>query len=213
MTRKKSFRKADFLNSPIAFKEDIGQKGRWKEWFGNDNPLILELGCGKGEMSIGLAKIKPNHNFMGIDIKSDRLWVATQEVEAFGLKNVCFQRLDISRLSEFFASGEVSGLWITFPDPQPKKGRAKRRLTHHNFIKEYQKVIKPGGVIEFKTDNLALFDWTLEHYAEIGIKIDAFTHDLYNSDLLSEETGIPTTYEKRFRDMGEKINYLRFRLP
>ncbi|MCB9230633.1 MAG: tRNA (guanosine(46)-N7)-methyltransferase TrmB [Bacteroidia bacterium] len=212
MARKKSFRKDDFLNFPNAFKEDHEKKGKWKEYFGNDYPLILELGCGKGELSFGLAEICPDRNFIGLDLKSDRLWVAAQRAAEAGLKNLAYQRLDIGQLTDFFAVGEVDGIWITFPDPYPKSKRAPRRLTHYRFLSQYAEILKPGGVIEFKTDNFELFEWSREHFLACGLTLDHLTYDLHHSELLTPETGIKTYYEQRFLKMGMKINYVRFTL-
>ncbi len=211
MARQKTFRKKDFFGFPFCFGEDKSWKGRWKDFFGNDKPIVLEVGCGKGEMVRGLAMIRPNHNYVGLDLKSDRMWVGARIVEREKLKNVAFQRLDILRLAEYFGMGEVDEIWITFPDPFPKKKNTGRRLTNLRYFRNYVSVLKPGGSVHFKTDNEALFRWTLDHLMEIGVPPEVFTFDLHSDEsvLPGPERNILTRYETRFQQQGKSTKYLR----
>ena len=133
-------------------------KGKWHEFFGNCNPIVLELGCGKGEYTVGLAKIFPDKNFIGIDIKGARMWTGAKESNIEGLKNVAFLRTDIELITEFFATDEVAEIWITFPDPQMKKVR--KRLTSTRFMALYQQILKPQGIVHLKTDSPFLYAYT-----------------------------------------------------
>lgn len=189
-------------------------KGKWhSEFFGNPAPITLELACGRGEYSVGLAAVYPERNFIGIDIKGARIWKGSRNATAQGLANVGFLRTKIENLTEFFAENEVNEIWIVHPDPRPRDRDEKRRLTSHRFLEIYRKIITKNGIIHFKTDNLPLFDYSLEVLAaEKNISELVFTHDLYDSPLLSEHHGIVTNYEKIFSEKGHKINYLRFRI-
>ncbi len=187
-------------------------KGKWSEFFGNENDLVLELACGKGEYTVGLATIHRNKNFIGIDIKGDRLWVGSGKALELGLKNVAFLRTDINFLERFFEKGEVSEIWLTFPDPRPKKRDEKRRLTHPGFVDSYRMVLKKGGWFRFVTDNTQLFDYTLDLIERKKIMVNnlKMTTDLYKSDLNEDHHGIVTRYEKMFFEAGETIKYLKF---
>lgn len=186
-------------------------KGNWsQDFFGNTKELVLEIGCGKGEYTIGMAKLFPEKNFVGVDIKGARLWKGSSLAEENNLTNVAFLRTYAEGLTEHFAENEVSELWITFPDPRPRLGDTKRRLTSPRFLNLYQQIIKPGGLVHFKTDNLELFDYTLEVLQERQVKNLVFTHNLYHSELQSHTLGIQTTYEKKFLAEGVEIKYLQF---
>lgn len=186
-------------------------RDKWApDFFGNNNGIILEIGCGKGEYTVGMAQLFPDKNFIGVDIKGARLWKGSSLALENELNNVGFLRTFAEQLPEHFAEGEVSELWITFPDPRPKAGHEKRRLTSPRLMSIYKQFVKPGGLIHFKTDNLELFDYTLELLQQAGEKHLKFTHDLYNSDLQNYTLGIQTTYEKKFLALDMKINYLQF---
>ncbi len=186
-------------------------KGQWNSgFFKNGHDLILEIGCGKGEYTVGMAKLFPNKNFIGIDIKGARLWKGSSSADQAGLTNVAFLRTYAEGLLDHFAENEVSELWITFPDPRPRLGETKKRLTSPRFIELYRKIIKPGGLVHFKTDNLELFDYTLEVLQHQKEKNLVFTHDLYLSDLQHHTLNIQTTYEKKFLAEGVPIKYLQF---
>ena len=186
--------------------------GTWKSVvFGNENELVIELGCGKGEYTIGLAKEFPEKNFIGIDIKGDRIWVGRKQAVEQGLNNVRFLRTEIAFLLKFFDESEVDEIWLTFPDPRPKKRDAKRRLSHPNFLAYYQRILKEDGWFKFKTDNTPLFEYTLELFEkEWPVRHLQYSFDLYNSDLNNEHFGIKTKYEQLFHAKGEKIKYLKF---
>ncbi len=188
-------------------------KGKWKEIiFKNDHPITIELACGRGEYSVGLARQFPNRNFIGIDKKGDRLWKGSTWAVEEGLENVAFLRTGILFIESFFQPGEVDEIWLTFPDPLPRKRDAKRRLSSTRYIDMYKKILAPQGFFRFKTDNTDLFNFTLE---ELGYRNDVLdfesTHDLYHSTLQPECFDIKTKYEEIFSAQGELIKYLRLR--
>ncbi|PWJ44970.1 tRNA (guanosine(46)-N7)-methyltransferase TrmB [Sediminitomix flava] len=189
-------------------------RGQWREKiFKNDNPIVLELACGRGEYSTGLGEVYPDKNFIGIDIKGDRLWYGSNVVEEKGLKNVAFLRCFILDLEKFFADGEVDEIWIVHPDPRPRKGDAKKRLTHPRFLNNYRKILKDNGLVRFKTDNQGLFEYTLEVLEEEKIPTEVQTFNLYEEpELMKEHHGIKTRYERKFTAEGHNIHYCRFRL-
>lgn len=190
-------------------------KGKWRdEYFHNDHPIVLELGCGKGEYSVGLAKNDPGKNYIGVDIKGNRIWTgATQAIEG-KLSNVAFLRARIDFIDHCFAENEVDEIWITFPDPQPQKTRARKRLTHKLFTDRYKKFLKPGGIVHLKTDSTSLYEYTLEIIAEGKFTLIWHTNDLYKNCPAdrAELVNIKTYYEKLFTDKGEDIKYICFRL-
>lgn len=190
-------------------------KGKWgREFFGNDNPIILELGCGKGEYTVGLARRFPDRNFIGIDIKGARMWTGASQARAEGLSNVAFIRTSIELLPSFFSPGEVSEIWITFPDPQMKKVR--KRLTSTRFMDLYRQVLKPGGVINLKTDSPFLYTYTslLVGRNPEALELISRTEDLYGSrDAIQKELlDIQTHYERQWLDRGLTIKYITFKL-
>lgn len=189
-------------------------KGNWaKTHFKNNDDIVLELACGRGEYSTGLAPHFPDKNFVGIDIKGSRIWYGSTVAIDNNLENVAFLRTRIDLLKEHFTENEVSEIWITFPDPRPRDRDIKRRLTSPNFLDLYREILKPGGWIFFKTDNGPLFEFTLEvlkHYP--GIADLEFTFDLYKSPLLAEHFDIKTKYELKFHAEGNDIKYMKFRL-
>ena len=197
-----------------VYKRDYHLKGQWKqEVFGNDSPLVLELGCGKGEYTVGLARLYPDKNFMGLDIKGARIWRGAVTAHEEGLENVAFLRTRIDFINSFFGRDEVDELWITFPDPQEKKRRRKKRLTGDIFLNYYRNFLTDGGLVNLKTDNLSLYTYTLELVKFNKLDIDWCTDDLYQGKRTDETVSIQTYYETRFRSEGIKIKYIRFRLP
>jgi tRNA (guanine-N7-)-methyltransferase len=188
-------------------------KGRWnQDYFKRDLPITLELACGRGEYTVGMAKLFPERNFIGVDKKGDRLWKGSTWAVEDQLSNVAFLRTEILFIESFLEDGEVDEIWLTFPDPRPRIRDSKRRLSSSGYINMYKKLLKPGGYFRFKTDNTDLFNFTLE---ELALRSDLedfkFTHDLYTTDLRSECYDIKTKYEEMFAAKGENIKYLRFR--
>ena len=214
MTRRKQHR---FLqNAESANVIEVGKphyktiKGNWRsDYFENENPLVLELACGKGEYTVGLAQAFPHTNFIGVDIKGDRIARGSQAAQALGLTNVAFLRTDINYLTEFFAEREVNEIWVTFPDPQPRPRQDKHRLTHPRFLITYQRLLTPGGTFHLKTDNPELFTYSLEKVREEGFTDLHYTTDLYHSPLNEIHLNIKTKYEQLFFDKGFTINYLQ----
>ena len=187
-------------------------RGNWRElYFKNDNPIAVELACGRGEYTTSLAKLFPSGNFVGIDIKGDRIWKGSTRAVEEKLWNVGFLRTHILMMENFFEPGEIDEIWLTFPDPRPRKKDIKRRLTSPRYLEIYKRLLKPGGIIHLKTDNTGLFEYSLE---EIQNRNDVtgleFTHDLYSSELRPECFDIKTRYEEMFASQGERIKYLRF---
>lgn len=195
-------------------QRDYFLKGQWAQTvFNNQQPLILELGCGKGEYTIALAKQNTDKNYIGVDIKGARIWRGAKTSNEEDLRNSGFLRTRIEFIESFFAENEVEEIWLTFPDPQAKARRMKKRLTGPRFLSLYQKFLKPDGIIHLKTDSSILYEYTLELLKHNDIQIIFHTNDLYNSDLEDDILHIHTFYEKQYLKQGIKINYLKFRLP
>lgn len=188
-------------------------KGKWREeFFKNDRDIVLELACGRGEYTVGLAQEYPERNFVGVDIKGDRIWKGSQFATKNGLQNVGFLRTFIQNIEQYFAPGEVNEIWVVHPDPRPKDSDERRRLTNSRFLTMYKNLLTPDGWLHFKTDNADLFEYTLEVLQDWKIKDFEFTHDLYqNQELLDQHHNIKTRYELKFVAEGHKIHYLKFR--
>jgi tRNA (guanine-N7-)-methyltransferase len=215
MSRKKleRFRANTESENVIEDGKDIFKsiKGNWKAFFGNDCPLVLEVGCGRGEYTTGLASLYPCKNFIGTDIKGSRIWKGSSVAKQNNMKHVAFLRTMIQNLGDFFEKGELDEIWITFPDPRPKDTEERLRLTNERFLNMYKSILTKGGKLNFKTDNAGLFQYTLELIqTKFRVKDLKFTTDVYNSKLLNDELKIQTTYEKKFLAQGVKINYLSF---
>lgn len=188
-------------------------KGNWnKLQFKNNNPIVVELACGRGEYTIGLAENIPDMNFIGVDIKGARIWKGSGIAIEKDLKNASFLRTHIQNLEDFFNEDEISELWIIHPDPRPKDSDERRRLTNNRFLDMYKKLVKPGGTIRLKTDNTGLFEYTIDALIQRSdIEIIDKTEDLYNDMvLLKEHFGIKTRYELEFSSQGHKIKYVKF---
>ena len=188
-------------------------KGNWKEnFFKNNNPLVLELGCGKGEYSVNLAKAYPEMNFLGIDIKGARFWRGAKIALEENLRNVGFLRTQIELVDHIFDENEVDEIWITFPDPQIKYKRTKHRLTNEEFLQKYKKILKPNGVVHLKTDSEFMHGYTLGLLQGLDEMIEYAHHDVYGSQGAPEAvTNIQTFYEKQYLEKGKKITYIRFK--
>ncbi|MBL6657433.1 MAG: tRNA (guanosine(46)-N7)-methyltransferase TrmB [Flavobacteriales bacterium] len=194
-------------------KTGFKNKGQWKkDVFKNDNPLIVELGCGKGEYSVGLAKKYPNKNFLGVDVKGARMWKGATDANEENISNVAFLRTRIEFIEYCFANNEVDEIWITFPDPQIKKKRAKNRLTHPVFLERYSRILKKDGLIHLKTDSQFLHGYTLGIIEGNQRVLEDAEHDIYNAQLQRPDMSIKTHYENLFLDKDMPITYLRFRL-
>jgi tRNA (guanine-N7-)-methyltransferase len=188
-------------------------KGKWRsDHFRNDNPITLELACGRGEYSVNLAKRFPEKNFIGVDIKGERIWKGSTLALESQLNNVAFLRTPILLIENFFEPGEINEIWITFPDPRPRKRDIKRRLTSPRYMDIYKRLVKRGSYVRLKTDNSQLYSYTLEE-TQTRNDIDdlQFTDDLYSSELRTECFDIRTRYEEMFAAKGETIKYMRFR--
>lgn len=188
-------------------------KGNWnRDFFKNNNPIVLELGCGKGEYTIGLAQHRSGYNHLGMDIKGARMWRGLKDAQEYGLTNVAFIRSRIELVSHFFGVDEVSEIWITFPDPQPQQSRIRKRLTAPRFLDEYRKFLKRDGLVHLKTDSDLLYDYTKEVIREQKLTIYADIPDLYADKQELEVKNIRTFYEQIWLEQGLKIKYLRFGL-
>ena len=186
-------------------------KGQWaSKFFGNDKPVILELACGKGEYTVNLAKLFPEHNFLGIDYKGNRIWRGAKTALEEGIKNVGFLRIQIETILEFFEENEVAEIWITFPDPQPQDSREKKRLTNPKFLERYKFILKEDGVMHLKTDNDGFYAYTLEQIDLLGLTKFKETTDLYKSDLVDQVLSIKTYYERKYLAVDKNINYVQW---
>lgn len=188
--------------------EGFNLKGRWNElFFKNSHPIVLELGCGRGEYAVGLAKLFPEKNFIGIDIKGARMWAGAKQSEEEKLSNVAFLRTVIEQLDSFFAPEEVSEIWITFPDPQMKKVR--KRLTSTRFIQLYQRILRPDGLLHLKSDSPFMYGYTRAMAEANGFVKEVDTDNLYQSGMADEILSIKTAYERQWLERGMNIRYLR----
>jgi len=203
---------------PIITEGKTFNRGCWhSDVFKNQNPITLELGCGKGEYSVGLASMFPERNFLGVDVKGHRFWRGAKTAKESGMTNVAFLRTRIEFIEAFFAPDEVDEIWLTFSDPQPKDEKGRKRLSSPFFIEKYKQFLKPGGLIHLKTDSTLLYEFTMEWLTEQGVEILLNSSNVYE-DLWNELDkewrhilGIRTFYEQMFMAEGEKIKYVRFR--
>lgn len=201
-------------DSPI-----VTMRGKWRElYFHNNNPIVLELGCGRGEYTVGLAQRDPNKNYIGIDIKGARMWAGAKQAELAGIKNVAFLRTNIEMISNFFSPDEIDEIWITFPDPQMKK--ATKRLTSTYFMQRYRQLLRPDGIIHLKTDSPFLYTYTQAMIKENHYPILVDTNDLYSEEAIrtlgdkaNEARMLQTHYENQWLDRGLTIKYIVWQLP
>ncbi|MDT0690702.1 tRNA (guanosine(46)-N7)-methyltransferase TrmB [Salegentibacter sp. F188] len=188
-------------------------KGRWNEFFKNDKPIILELGCGKGEYSVGLAQQNPDANFIGIDIKGARFWRGAKTALEEKLENVAFLRTQIELITHVFAENEVSEIWITFPDPQIKYKRTKHRLTNSEFLQKYKQILKDDGLVNLKTDSEFMHGYTLGLLHGEGHEVIYAHHNIYKNEYSPKEVReIQTFYEKQYLEKGKPITYIQFKI-
>ena len=193
---------------------EFNLKGQWNSsFFKNNNPLILELGCGKGEYTVGLAKKYPNKNFIGIDIKGARFWRGAKTAVEEGIENAAFLRTQIELIEYAFAEKEVDEIWITFPDPQIKYKRTKHRMTNSEFLQRYKKILKSDGVVNLKTDSEFMHGYTLGLLHGAGHEVLYANHNVYKQEGSPEEvTAIQTFYESQYLEKNKAITYIRFKI-
>jgi tRNA (guanine-N7-)-methyltransferase len=213
LAQKKLQRFAELETFPNVFQFPLDMKGNWKRYFKNTHPITLELACGKGEYALGLGRLYPQRNLIGIDIKGNRIWVGAKKAMTERLENIAFLRIQIDQLNNYFSPAEVNEIWITFPDPQLRFSKAKKRLTHPKFLRLYQQILSPGGYINLKTDSPDLYRFTklvIEHY---GCDLLEDNENVFGSSAVPEELKIRTHYESLDIAGSQRIHYLRFSLP
>ncbi|MBQ4913032.1 tRNA (guanosine(46)-N7)-methyltransferase TrmB [Maribacter sp. MMG018] len=194
-------------------QEGFSLKGRWHEHFKNDHPIVLELGCGKGEYTVGLARKYKDKNFIGIDIKGARFWRGAKTALEENLPNVAFLRTQIELVDLLFGENEVSEIWITFPDPQIKYKRTKHRMTNKEFLNKYKKILNPTGTVNLKTDSEFMHGYTLGLLHGLGLEVIYANHDVYKNEGSPEEVlEIQTFYENQYLEKGKPITYVKFRV-
>lgn len=213
MAQKKLVRFAAIKTFPNVLEYPENMQGNWKTFFNNNHPVTLELACGKGEYAVGLARMYPQQNFIGVDVKGNRIYIGAKKCIAENLRNAAFLRTQIGMLPNYFAKEEVEEIWITFPDPQLRTSKAKKRLTHPVFLRLYQQVLKPGGFIHLKTDSPNLYLFTKKVAELYGLNIVEDCDDVYSQTEIKEELKLKTYYESLDIAQSNKIHYLKFTLP
>ncbi len=210
MGKAKLVKFAEFDSFSNTFDASCNLKGQWNNWFNNNNPIVLELACGKGDYTLGLARMNPNINYIGVDIKGNRLWRGAKTALEEGLSNVAFLRIPIDNISEYFATNEVYEIWITFPDPQPQKER--KRLSSPKFLKTYREIAQPQALMNVKTDSDLFYEFTLETAQEEKLEVLKNISDVYAMPIVPEVLQIRTYYESIWLGMGRIIKYVQYRL-
>jgi tRNA (guanine-N7-)-methyltransferase len=213
MAQKKLLRFAEFtaFSNTLEYPKDM--QGKWHEFFTNTHPIVLELACGRGEYTVGLSRMFPQQNFIGVDVKGNRMHIGARKCIAESLTNAAFLRTQIEMLPDYFAAGEVDEIWITFPDPQLRLSKAKRRLTHPRFLRLYKQVLKPSGLIHLKTDSPDLYYFTKKVIELYGLTLVEDSDDIYKQTNIKETLKIKTHYESLDIAQSNKIHYLQFTLP
>ena len=205
------FKAIESFANVLQYPADM--RGKWKDFFKNENPIVLELACGKGEYTVGLSRIYPERNIIGVDLKGNRIYSGALECIQQNLINAAFLRTQIDKINEYFLPGEVAEIWITFPDPQLRTSRAKKRLTHPRFLRLYQEILSTGGPIHLKTDSPSLFSFTQFIIDLYGMEVQDATEDVYARESNPPEIEIKTHYETLDIAESKKVYYLRFTLP
>jgi tRNA (guanine-N7-)-methyltransferase len=213
MGQKKLIRFAELNTFPNVLQYPQHIKGKWKGFFKNNNPITLELACGKGEYAVGLGELYLDRNFIGVDQKGNRIWVGAKKALQQQLHNVAFLRIQIDQVNDYFYKDEVDEIWITFPDPQLRTGKAKKRLTHPKFLRLYKQILSPDGIIHLKTDSPALYRFTKHVIERYNCNLVEDIDDVYNTDGINEELKIKTYYESLDIAASNRIHYLKFSLP
>lgn len=207
----RKFAEVATFENVVQLEAGKAYKGEWaSKFFGNNNPVVLELACGKGEYTVNLARMFPDINFIGVDYKGNRIWRGAKTALADGIQNVGFLRIQIETILEHFAENEVAEIWITFPDPQPQESREKKRLTNPRFLEKYKFLLKDGGRMHLKTDNDGFYAYTIEQIAALNLNKIKETTDLYHSDLVDDVLSIKTYYERKYLADNKNINYVQW---
>jgi tRNA (guanine-N7-)-methyltransferase len=213
MGQKKLVRFAEIATFPNVLQYPKNMAGNWNTQFGNSNGITLELACGKGEYTVSLAAMYQHRNFLGVDLKGNRLWVGAKKALQQGLSNASFLRTHIDKIEDYFNPGEVDEIWITFPDPQLRVSHARKRLTHPKYLRHYQKILKPEGLIHLKTDSPDLYQFTLLVIQRYGLTLHISKDDVYADESRSPELNIRTHYEALDIAGSNRIHYICFSLP
>ena len=213
MGQKKLIRFEELKTFPNVLQYPKEVAGKWDTFFNNQNPITLELACGKGEYAIGLGQLHPQRNFIGIDLKGNRLWVGAKKALENNLSNIAFLRTKIDQIAEYFAKDEVAEIWITFPDPQLRMSKAKKRLTHPKFLRLYKQFLIPGGLIHLKTDSPDLYHFSRTVIGLYGCPVHIDIDNVFGQQQVSEELKIKTHYESLDIAGSKRIHYLCFSLP
>jgi tRNA (guanine-N7-)-methyltransferase len=213
MGQKKLIRFAEILGFRNVLQYPQAIKGKWKDHFSNHSAITLELACGKGEYTVGLARMHPNRNFIGVDLKGNRIWVGAKKALNENLDNAAFLRTHIDKITDYFEAGEVKEIWITFPDPQLRVSHAKKRLTHPKYLRLYQQILQPGGLIHLKTDSPDLYQFTLLVIRMYGLPLHTAWDNVYAEETRTPELDIKTHYESLDIAGSNRIHYVCFSLP
>jgi len=213
MAQKKLKRFAELKTFSNVLEYPSGMAGEWGRFFGNNNPIVLELACGRGEYTVGLSALCPEMNFIGIDVKGNRMYIGAKKCLEEQRTNAAFLRTQIEMLNHYFAPGEVDGIWLTFPDPQLRTSRAKKRLTHPRFLRIYMQLLKPGGFIHLKTDSPDLYRFTKRVIGMYGLTLEEDDADIYAKPGIKNELLIKTHYENLDIAKSRRIHYLKFSIP
>jgi len=213
MAQKKLFRFAQIKTFPNVLEYPEGMKGQWRKFFHNENPVLLELACGRGEYTVALANLFSDKNFIGVDIKGNRMYIGAKKALDEGLSNAAFLRSQVEKISDYFEPEEVDEIWITFPDPQLRTSKAKKRLTHPRFLRLYHHILKQGGFIHLKTDSPQLYAFTKTVIRLYNLELVVDMDDAYAHQAIPAELQIRTHYESLDIAGSRKIHYLKFQLP